>query len=102
MIFSIDHMVFVTSKPQRDQLVSPLVTARFARKGFLLDFAEKGSGSESLAYAGGGMVEFVYPLDTRKVPPVWFNGMPRLMGLGFASDDFAADTDWEPEPGAWK
>jgi hypothetical protein len=101
MIFSIDHMVFVTSKPQRDQLVSRLLTAAFARKGLLLDFAEKGSASESLAYAGGGMVEFVYPLDMRKVPSVWFNGRPRLMGLGFASDDFAADTAWEPDPGAW-
>ncbi len=101
MIFSIDHLVFVTSKSQRDRLVSRLAAAGFVRKGFLLNFGEKGSASESLGYAGGGMVEFLYPLDLLKVPEVWFNGMPRIMGLGFASDNFSADTAWDKDPGAW-
>jgi hypothetical protein len=101
MIFSIDHLVFAASEEQRRILVARLTTFGFAPKGFLLDFPEIGAASESLGYSGGGMVEFVYGTQGKQLPPPWVDRLPRVIGIGFASNDFVADTEWGAQPGSW-
>jgi len=101
MIFSIDHLVLSASQGQRRSLVERLETVGFASKGFELEFPEIGAASESLGYSGGGMVEFVYRSGSKEMPSLWFDRTPRVIGVGFASDDFEADTAWSTHPGAW-
>jgi hypothetical protein len=100
MIFSIDHLVLAVSNEQKGSLVARLTTAGFSRRAFELDFPGIGAASESLGYAGGGMVEFVYERVRYGAIPIWFDRVPRVIGVGFASDDFVADTAWD-EAGAW-
>jgi hypothetical protein len=100
MIFNVDHIVFAASDEQARNTIALLSGAGFARRGFELDFPEIGAASESLGYAGGGMVEFVYERDRGTAPPLWFDRVPRVIGVGFASNDFAADTAWD-ELDAW-
>src|ERR1700687_123624 len=100
MIFSVDHIVFAASSEQAHNTLALLTTAGFARQGFELDFPEIGAASESLGYAGGGMVEFVFERGRHGAPALWFDRVPRVIGVGFASNDFAVDTGWD-EPDVW-
>jgi hypothetical protein len=100
MIFSVDHIVFAASNQQTRTLVARLVSAGFDSRGFELDFPEIGAGSESLGYAGGGMVEFVYQRGRNEGASMWFDRVPRVIGVGLASNDFEADTSWH-EADAW-
>lgn len=100
MIFDIDHLVFSATAEQQAQTRRILAESGFTPMQFRLEFPEIGAVSESLAYAGGGFTEFVYELEGRRGPEVWFDATPRLIGLGFASDDFASDTAWDTDE-AW-
>jgi hypothetical protein len=101
VIFSIDHLVFVASGEQRNSIGPQLELAGFTPEQFHLEFPEIGAASDSLSFRGGGFVEFVVETDSHRSPTVWFGDIPRLMGLGFASDAFDDDTDWSSKPGGW-
>ncbi|HEY7145499.1 MAG TPA: hypothetical protein VH637_14745 [Streptosporangiaceae bacterium] len=101
MIFSIDHIVFAATPGQRDELMPALRQAGLADVGLSLDFPEDGVASQMLGYRGGGGLEFVTETDPRHSPAVWFAQVPRVIGVGFASDDFDQDTRWDGDPGAW-
>jgi hypothetical protein len=102
LIFSIDHVVFSATTEQRDAISEALAAAGFVSERFTLDFPESGASSDSLSFAGGGFVEFVVETDPAHSNDLWFGAAPRVIGLGFASNSFDADTqpwDW---PGAWR
>lgn len=102
MIFAIDHIVFCATPAQRDTLIAALRHGGFAPLDFHLDFPEDGSASDSVGFRGGGSLEFVYQTGgATGGPGPWFAETPRVMGLGFSSDDFAADTGWDGDPGHW-
>ena len=101
MIFSIDHIVFAASSEQDRELRDRLAASGFQPESFRLEFPESGVASESLSFAGGGFVEFLVELDTTRSPCAWFHETPRLIGLGFSSDDFDADTGWSSGPEGW-
>ena len=101
MIFAIDHIVFGVSPEQSRRLRAKLVRAGFTPEPFALEFPEIGAASESVSFAGGGFIEFVAAFDESLAPPIWFADIPRVIGLGFSSDDFDADTNWSAETGAW-
>jgi hypothetical protein len=101
MIFSIDHIVFAASSEQDRELRDRLAASGFHSESFRLEFPESGVASESLSFTGGGFVEFLVECDTARSPRVWFHETPRLIGLGFSSDDFDTDTRWSSEPEGW-
>lgn len=103
MIFAVDHFVLSANPEQAVDLLAELRELGFAANNFVLSFTDLNGESESLSYSGGGMVEVLHPLDPTHAPVNWFAEVPRIIGLGFASDDFAADTDWGPdrEEGHW-
>ena len=101
MIFSIDHIVFAASASERDELTTTLTRCGFSPERFTLEFPEIGAASESLSYAGGGFVEFVVEHDAALSPGLWFAETPRVIGLGFSSDRFDADTGGWSQPQAW-
>jgi hypothetical protein len=101
MIFSIDHIVFAATPGQRDDLMTSLRQGGLASVDMSLDFPEDGAASEMLGFRGGGGLEFVVETDPALSPAVWFAEVPRVIGVGFASDDFDHDTGWDGDPGAW-
>jgi hypothetical protein len=101
VIFSIDHIVFAADAAESTDLRDSLAETGFQREEFTLEFPEIGATSESLSFASGGFVEFVVGSDRQLAPEVWFADTPRVIGLGFSSNDFAADTWWSSEPRAW-
>lgn len=101
MIFSIDHIVFAAAAGHRDDLMASLRQGGLASVGLAIDFPEDGVASQMLGYRGGGGLEFVVETDPARSPELWFTQVPRVIGLGFASDDFGPDTSWEGDPGAW-
>jgi hypothetical protein len=101
LIFSIDHIVFAATPAQRDELMSALRQAGFPAVDFRLDFPEDGCASESVGFRGGSSLEFVFETGPPGGPANWFAEVPRVIGLGFSSDDFDRDTAWDPDPGAW-
>ena len=101
MIFAIDHIVVAAPAEQSRDLRKTLVAAGFASEDFRLEFPEVGVASESVSFNGGGFVECLAAFEEPLAPRVWFTDNPRIIGLGFASDDFDADTNWSAETGAW-
>jgi hypothetical protein len=101
VIFSIDHIVFAATPGQRDDLMGSLRRCGLAPVGLSLDFPEDGAASEMLGFRGGGGLEFVVQTDPARSPSAWFTQLPRVIGIGFASDDFDHDTIWDGDPGAW-
>ena len=101
MIFSIDHIVFSATPDQRDGLLRALRGGGLADVGLSLDFPADGVASQMLGYRGGGGLEFVVQLAPSLAPAPWFTQVPRVIGLGFAGDDFDHDTNWDGDPGAW-
>jgi len=97
VFFGIDHLVFAAERELDPGVVHPLETGGFVHVPGRLRFDESGLHSHSLAYAGGGFVEFVYRVGPA-APDAWFAAgrVPRLIGIGVSSDDFEADTrGWE-------
>jgi len=101
LIFSIDHIVFAATPAQRDELMGALRRAGFPPVDFHLDFPDIGSASDSVGFRGGSSLEFVFETGPPGGPATWFAEVPRVIGLGFSSDDFERDTAWDPDPGAW-
>jgi hypothetical protein len=103
VFFAVDHVVLATTQEQKQQLAARLTRSGFVRVPGRLRFDDIGAHSESLAFRGGGFVELVYEVEAGRAPAEWFTAeVPRVIGLGFASDDFEADTRaWRRERGAW-
>jgi hypothetical protein len=99
--FAIDHIVFAATEQQRDELITVLRDFGFAAVDFHLNFPDDGVASDSVGFRGGSFLEFVYRTAPHGGPAIWFAERPRVIGLGFSASDFAADTDWNSEPGAW-
>ncbi len=87
MIFAIDHLVLSVAPAQAPVVLSELREAGFVAHNFVLSFDDANSESESLSYDGGGMVEVLHSRELRP-NPTWFGEVPRVIGMGFASDDF--------------
>jgi hypothetical protein len=104
VFFAVDHVVLAATREQKGQLVARLTRSGFAPVPGRLRFDEIGAHSESVAFRGGGFVELVYEVQAGRAPAEWFTPeVPRVIGLGFASDEFEADTAaWQRERGAWK
>jgi hypothetical protein len=102
MIFAIDHLVLSVAPTQAPSVLSELREAGFVANNFVLRFDDRNSESESLSYDGGGMVEVLHSRELRP-DPTRFGEVPRVVGMGFASDDFVADTAWgsDREEGHW-
>jgi hypothetical protein len=102
MIFAIDHFVLSAAPAQASKVLTELQEAGFVSNNFVLNFDETNSESESLSYDGGGMVEVRHSREQRP-NPTWFAEVPRVIGLGFGSDDFFTDTAWgsDLEEGHW-
>jgi hypothetical protein len=101
MIFAVDHLVVAVDGELERELALRLPRAGFEEVSFTLPFEDDGVVSDSLAYAGGSFAELLRETDPSRSPQVWFADGPRVIGLGFASDDFEADTAWEGDPSAW-
>jgi hypothetical protein len=101
MIFSIDHLVIAVDRDLQGDLTRRLPRSGFREVNFTLPFEDDGVVSDSLAYGGGGFTELLCETDPSRAQQVWFAEGPRVTGLGFASDDFDADTAWDGDPGAW-
>jgi hypothetical protein len=102
MIFAVDHVVFASTPEQRSGLGARLERAGARREEFTLEFPEDGVASDSWSLADGNYLEFVVEVEGRRGPERWFDEPTRVIGLGFASDDFAADTAWLEEQGRWE
>lgn len=102
MIFALDHIVFSATEPQRDCIAARLEACGFAAEDFSLNFSESGASSESWSFAGGGFVEFVIEHAPGATGSPWFTETPRVIGLGFASDDFESDTAWPSTSQTWR
>jgi hypothetical protein len=101
VIFSIDHVVFSATKQQASELITTLHGYGCVPVEFHLDFPEDHLASDSVGLSGGILLEFVYETADHTGPAAWFDQVPRVIGIGFASDDFAADTPWDRDAGAW-
>jgi len=101
VIFAIDHIVFAATPEQSREMREALVGLGFSSEAFSLAFPEIGATSESVSFVGGGFVEFVARIDEARAPGIWFNEIPRIIGVGFSSDDFDADTHWAIESHGW-
>jgi hypothetical protein len=102
MIFALDHIVFSAMVPERDRVTSRLEACGFSAEDFFLNFPEGGASSESWSFASGGFVEFVSEHMPGPAGSPWFTETPRVIGLGFASDDFESDTAWPMTGHAWR
>ncbi len=101
MIFALDHIVFSATVAERDRIAAELEGSGFAAEPFSLTFPESGARSESWSFASGAFVEFVSEDEPGATGSPWFTQTPRVIGLGFASDDFPADTAWPDPARSW-
>jgi hypothetical protein len=101
VIFSVDHVVFAATRQQASDLITTLQGHGFAPLDFHLDFPDDHLASDSVGLQGGILLEFVYETGEHEGPAAWFDEVPRVIGIGFSSDDFSADTAWDGDSGAW-
>ncbi len=103
MFFAVDHLVFAATVAEKERFAKRLERSGFVRVPGRLRFDEIGAHSESLTFEGGGFVEFVYEVQAGRAPRAWFAAeVPRLIGIGLASDDFENDVSaWTSLPGSW-
>jgi hypothetical protein len=102
LIFAVDHVVFSATPNERERVGRWIESHGFQRRPFSLDFPESGASSESWSYGSGGFLEFVVENERGAGAAEWFSETPRVIGLGFASDEFDADTRWDHEDGVWR
>jgi hypothetical protein len=102
MIFAVDHIVFASTGAERSALGEGLERAGARREDFTLEFPDDGVASDSWSLADGNYLEFVVEEVGRRGPELWFDAPTRVIGIGFASDDFAADTAWAEEEDRWE
>ena len=102
MICAVDHIVLAVDAGERRPLAERLLAAGLVDIPLHLDFPEIGAASDSYAMAGGGFVELVYETRPGAAPAAWFDEVPRVIGLGFMSDDFETDVAaWGEPEGMW-
>jgi hypothetical protein len=102
VIRDVDHVVLAVDAGGRRSLAERLLAAGFVDIPLHLDFPEIGAASDSYAMAGGGFVELVYETRRGAAPAAWFQEVPRVIGLGFMSDEFDADVGaWGEPDGMW-
>ncbi|MDQ3894699.1 MAG: hypothetical protein M3292_08565 [Actinomycetota bacterium] len=102
MIYAVDHVVCAVSAVERDSLATRLLEAGLRSLPLHLDFAEIGAASDSYATASGSFVELVYETARGRAPQAWCTELPRVIGIGFSSDDFKSDiAEWVKRDGAW-
>ena len=101
MIFSVDHFVFAATRRQASDMITTLHGYGFSVVDFHLDFPDDHLASDSVGLGGGISLEFVYETAEHEGPSAWFDQVPRVIGIGFSSDDFAVDTAWDGDAGAW-
>ncbi len=101
VIFSVDHVVFAATRQQASDLRRTLRSHGLVPVDFHLEFPDDQLASDSVGLAGGISLEFVYETARHAGPAAWFDQVPRVIGIGFAADDFAADTNWDGDQGAW-
>jgi hypothetical protein len=102
LIFAVDHVVLAAACEERERVGGWIESHGFRARPFPLDFPGSGASSESWSYGSGGFLEFVVESERGAGAAEWFSGTPRVIGLGFASDDFGSDTSWESEDGVWR
>jgi hypothetical protein len=102
MIFGVDHIVFASTPAERREIGERLKSAGARAEAFTLDFPEDGVSSDSWSLASGAYLEFVVEQPGRSGPPLWFDAPTRVIGIGFSSDDFAADVAWPGEADRWQ
>jgi hypothetical protein len=103
VIHTIDHIVYAVPSGEQERLGEQLLASGFRPTPLDLDFPEIGAASRSYAMASGGFVEFVYETQPGVSPQVWFSGAPRVIGVGFSSDDFERDVGaWGEPEGMWQ
>jgi hypothetical protein len=102
VIYAVDHVVFAVSSSDRNWLAARLLAAGLREIPLHLDFPEIGAASESFATASGAFVELVYETSSGRAPTAWFIELPRVIGIGFSSNDFERDiAGWAELEGAW-
>lgn len=102
MIYAVDHVVMAVSASERDALAGELLGQGLRNIPLHLEFPEIGAASDSYATAAGSFVELVYETGPGSAPSAWFDETPRVIGLGFSSDDFEFDiAPWVDVEGAW-
>jgi hypothetical protein len=102
VIVAVDHVVFAVAALERAAMAERLLRSGFKDIPLHLEFPEIAAASDSYAMAGGGFVELVYETEPARAPKAWFAELPRVIGLGFSSDDFDADLGaWEGRQGVW-
>lgn len=98
MIYAVDHIVCAVPSNEAGAVAEMLLGEGFRPTPLDLDFREIGAASRSYATASGIYVELVVEAEAGRAPRVWFSGAPRVMGLGFSSDDFERDVAAWNEP----
>jgi hypothetical protein len=102
MIFGVDHIVFASTPDERREIGERLESAGARAEAFTLDFPEDGVSSDSWSLASGAYLEFVVEQPGRSGPPLWLDAPTRVIGVGFSSDEFAADVAWPGEADRWQ
>jgi hypothetical protein len=102
VIRGVDHVVLAVAAGERRRFAERLLAAGFVDIPLHLDFPEIEAASDSYAMGGGGFVELVYETRPGAAPATWYDKVPRVIGLGFTSDDFDADVAaWGEPDGMW-
>lgn len=103
MIYAIDHVVIAAPAAEKGALADDLLAKGLVEIPLHLEFPEIGAASDSYATRAGSFVELVYETTVGAAPAVWMTEMPRVIGLGFSSDDFEFDiAEWIEGAGAWR
>jgi hypothetical protein len=103
VIYAIDHVVMAVPAAERGAVANDLLAKGLVEIPLHLEFPEIGAASDSYATAAGSFVELVYETSAGAAPAVWMTEMPRVIGLGFSSDDFEFDiATWIEDAGAWR
>jgi hypothetical protein len=102
MLKALDHLVMAIDRDRLDDIRQQLYAAGFWPGGDPGEHETTKTADENFVYADGAYLELVWELSDASGPSVWFERIPRLQGVGFSSDDYAADiAPWKDEDGAW-
>ena len=102
MLIGIDRVIVPIEAGERDALSQRLVDAGLVYTGDT-GLESHPTADAHFALEGGGFVELVWEREPGASPfRNLFDGMPRVAGLGFTSDDFDADRQrFAGEKDAW-
>jgi hypothetical protein len=102
MLIGIDRVIVPIEEGERDALSQRLVDAGLVYTGDT-GLSNHPTADAHFALEGGGFVELVWEREPGSSPfRNLFDGMPRIAGLGFTSNDFDADRQrFAGEKDAW-